>query len=242
MGKDKKVAFPLSFLLAGKVLTSALSRGKQMGVTTPNKHTKGNHMTEPQDWEAIRARYELGEEPVKEIAASVGLKPFALALQAKALGWMLRRQSPVKTLLAAKSGKPQSTQATLKRLKELLQSRIVNLERQLADIGDKVNAIKTERDLRSVNTLVRTLDKVLELENKNRSSRTKANREFKLFDDAERGALADKLERLQRKYEAEEADAGTSAGRGGGTESPVALLGEAGPADSAGGPSENRQL
>jgi hypothetical protein len=197
-------------------------------------------ITEPTpDWDAIRARYELGEEPVKEIAATLGLKPLTLALKAKALGWMLRRQSPAKTLLATKSGKPQSTQATLKRLKELLQSRIENLERQLADIGDKVNAIKTERDLRSVNTLVRTLDKVLELEHKNRSSRIRTTREFKLFDDAERGALADKLERLQRQYEAEEADAGPSDSGRVGTESPVALLGETGTTSAAGGPGES---
>jgi hypothetical protein len=190
------------------------------------------------DWDTIRARYELGEEPVKEIAASVGLKPFTLSLKAKALGWMLRRNAPVKALLATKTGKPQSTQATLKRLKELLQSRIENLERQLADIGDKVNAIKTERDLRSVNTLVRTLDKVLELEHKNRNSRTRATREFKLFDDAERGALADKLERLQRKYEAEETDSGIATDRGSGAEPAMALLGQTGPANPAGGQGE----
>ncbi len=191
------------------------------------------------DWEAVRARYELGQEPVRDIAASIGLPPMTLSLKAKALGWMLRRHSQVKALLPQKPGKTQSTQATLKRLKELLQSRIENLERQLADIGDKVNAIKTERDLRSVNTLVRTLDKVLELEHKNRSSRITANREFKLFADAERGALADKLARLQRKYEAEETDNGPAAGRRGGTEPPVALLGEAGPATAAGGPGES---
>jgi hypothetical protein len=186
------------------------------------------------DWDAIRARYELGQEPVKDIAAAIGLKPFALSMKAKALGWLLRRHAQTKAILPARRGRPESTQATLKRLKELLQSRIANLEQQLADIGDKVNAIKTERDLRSVNTLVRTLDKVLELEIKNRHSRIATNRDFKRFDEHERGALADKLERLQRKYEAEEADQRTADQGRGGTEPPVALLGEARPADSAG--------
>ncbi len=47
--------------------------------------------TEPiPDWGSVRARYEQGAEKVQDIAASIGVKPMALSLKAKALGWILR--------------------------------------------------------------------------------------------------------------------------------------------------------
>ncbi len=163
------------------------------------------------DWDSIRARYEQGEEKVKDIAASAGLKPMALSLKAKALGWILRKSSPSKATY-----KSESTRATLRRLKDLLQQRVASLEREINEIGKDVDALTSERDIRSMNTLVRTLDKVLELERKDRNSRKRSNNEFKRFSDEERGQLADKLERLKRQYEAEEALESPSAeGRGG---------------------------
>ncbi len=162
--------------------------------------------TEPiPDWGSVRARYEQGAEKVQDIAASIGVKPMALSLKAKALGWILRGA-------AGRSVKSESTRATLKRLKDLLQQRVANLEREINEIGKDVDALSSERDIRSMNTLVRTLDKVLELERKDRNSRHRTNNEFKRFSDEERGALADKLERLQRQYEAEETHKGSEAG------------------------------
>jgi predicted nucleic acid-binding Zn-ribbon protein len=165
------------------------------------------------DWDSIRARYEQGEEKVKDIAASAGLKPMALSLKAKALGWILRKSNTSKATY-----KSESTRATLRRLKDILQQRVASLEREINEIGKDVDALTSERDIRSMNTLVRTLDKVLELERKDRNNRLRTNHDFKRFSDEERGALADKLERLHRKYETEEAVAGTALGRNGGTE------------------------
>ena len=50
-----------------------------------------------------------------------------------------------------------------------------------------------------MNTLVRTLEKVLELERKDRAQRSKQNRQHRQFDDAEREALAVKLDGLRRE-------------------------------------------
>lgn len=56
-----------------------------------------------------------------------------------------------------------------------------------------------ERDIRAMNTLVRTLEKVLELERKDRSQRSRERKQFRQFTDAEREALADKLDGLRRQ-------------------------------------------
>jgi hypothetical protein len=156
------------------------------------------------DWPTIRARYEKGEEAVKAIAADISMHWTALVQKAKADGWLLRKKVKTKSL---------STQATLKRLKDLLNTRLVKLESEIAAIGDDISALSTDKDYRNLNTLVRTLDKVLELERNERKPRPKPD-DFKHVDDAERGALAGKIERLQQEWRGGET--GASAGPGGG--------------------------
>ncbi len=182
------------------------ARGKE------ETHKDPQTMTDPTNWDSIRTRYEQGEELVTDIAASIGLTQIVLSKKAKALGWILRG------VATKRSKKSESTRATLKRLKDLLQSRVTNLEREINEIGKDVDALTSERDIRSMNTLVRTLDKVLELERKDRNSRIRTNNEYKRFSDEERGALADKLERLQRQYAAEETEQGSAAQGNGGAE------------------------
>ncbi len=153
--------------------------------------------SEQSDWDDIRARYEKGEEPVKAIADTVGLSTFALSMKAKALGWLLRTRRNPDALLRTKR---ESTQVTLKRLKELLQTRIKALEMEINSITREISELDSERSVRSMNTLVRTLEKVLELERKDRFRRRKAVEKHKRFDDAERDALAVKIEGLQRQW------------------------------------------
>jgi hypothetical protein len=176
-------------------------------------------------WVAVRARYEQEQETVAAIAYDVGMKPMQLSLYAKAKGWVLRGK--------VKPGKAQSTAATIKRLKEILQSRVTQLEDQLKDIGEEVTALSNERDIRATNTLVRTLEKVLDLERKDRLRKRKQAREFKYFDDAQRQQLADKIEKLERAWDGKEAVEGAADHGRGGAEQPVALLGEAKPAVAA---------
>ena len=168
-------------------------------------------------WAHIRARYEQNQETVKAIAASIGMAAVVLSRKAKQWGWRLRASAkPARQPGAAPATKPTSTTATIKRLKNLLQSRLAQLETQLSDIGAEVSALSSERDIRATNTLVRTLEKVLDLERKDRSRRRKARHDMRRLDDAERAALAEKIAHLQDAWhgEAPVADAPDAGGEG----------------------------
>jgi hypothetical protein len=146
------------------------------------------------DWAAARARYEQGGEPVAAIAAGLGITTPSLTALARREGWKLRS--------AAKPRAP-ATRETLARLKNLLQQRLADLERQLGTLGEEASAATSERDIRAANTLVRTLEKVLELERKDRTQRARQRKQHRRLDDAEREALARKLEGLHRELHPE---------------------------------------
>lgn len=181
-------------------------------------------------WADIRLRYETTTEPVKTIAAEVGLSGIRLSMHALKQGWKMRG---LPRLVKAKAKqaiaqKPESTRATLLRLKEMLQTRVAQLEAELKDISAEVNALSSERQIRSVNTLVRTLEKVLDLERKDKIKRRKAAETFRHFNDAERGELADKLDRIRAEWLGRENLEKIADTRSAGAEPSVALLGEAG--------------
>ena len=190
------------------------------------------HTPPPDDpvWASIRLRYEQDQETVDAIASDVGLHRMGLVARAVKLGWALRGKLKVAVMPApavAKPAKPEATSNTIKRVKEVLQQRLAELEAQVKDIGEEVTSLNTERQIRSANILVRTLEKVMDLERKDRLRRRKETRDFKYFNDQQREQLAGKIERLQRSWRGEEnLDQPVGAG-GGGTEQPVALLGEA---------------
>jgi uncharacterized protein YjcR len=144
------------------------------------------------DWAKLRQDYESGARRAAEIAAAAGVSWQKLMAIARRDGW---------TPQAGMRPKHEATRATLKRLKGLLQQRLAGLETQIAGLGAEADAAVSERDIRSVNTLVRTLEKVLELERKDRAARAKRRRHHRQFDDAEREALAQKLEGLRREHE-----------------------------------------
>lgn len=183
-------------------------------------------------WELIRARYEQGQETVKQIAETIGLSGIVLSKKAKAWGWAMRGKVKVAVKVAVAT-KAETTTATIKRLKELLQSRITQLEVQIDDIGKDISALANEREIRAVNTLVRTLEKVLDLERKDRSKRKKTNIEFQRFDEQQRLDLADKIGRLQQTWRSDTDGENAADAGSGGAEQPVALLGEARPTTAA---------
>ena len=154
-------------------------------------------------WARVRERYENGIEAVATIAREAGVTRQALAGRARVEGWRLRGSPRVKA---------QGTRATLARFKGLLQQRLTDFEAQIGTLSAEASAATSERDIRAMNTLVRTLEKVLDLERKERSRRVARRKHDKRFDDAEREALADKLAGLQRELHAERArlDAGTA--------------------------------
>jgi hypothetical protein len=186
-------------------------------------------------WASIRLRYEQDKETVSAIATDVDMAGISLSRLAKKLGWVLRGKpkQPLKPVEPAKSTKPEATSATIKRVKEVLQQRLAELEAQVKDIGEEVTSLNTERQIRSANILVRTLEKVMDLERKDRLRRRKETRDFKYFNDQQREQLAGKIERLQRTWRSDE-NLYQSIGAGsGGAEQPVALLGQTQPTTAA---------
>lgn len=183
-------------------------------------------------WAHVRLRYEQDQEHVAIIAEDVGLAGVSLARLAKKWGWALRG----KTKTAPKPKEPKkldSTAATIKRLKEVLQQRLTQLESQVKDIGEEVSALSTEREIRSANVLVRTIEKVLDLERKDRLRKRRETRDFKYFDEQQRQQLADKIGKLQHAWRGNETLEASADNGSGGTEQPVALLGAANTAATA---------
>lgn len=180
-------------------------------------------------WARVRERYENGIEPVTAIAADAGISRQALSSRARAEGWKLRS--------APQHAKPQGTRGTLTRFKALLQQRLTEFEAQIGSLSAEASAATSERDIRAMNTLVRTLEKVLELERKERARRIARRKHDKRFDDAEREALAEKLMGLQREILAERsrADAARDDTAGDAGDQPrLADVGAAGKAAAAG--------
>ena len=183
-------------------------------------------------WAHVRMRYEQDQETVEAIAEEVGLHRMGLSLLAKKLGWRLRGKPRV---MPRKSGKGETTAAVIRRVKDLLQQRLLELEDQIKKLKIEVTAMENERQMRSTNLLVRTLEKVMDLERKERLRKRNEVQSHKYFDDAQRQQLAEKIGRLR----------GTRAGRAAGVvaekdgsdgvEQPVALLGETTPAIATGG-------
>ena len=178
-------------------------------------------------WAEARKRYEDGREAVAAIAAEAGMTAQALTQRARAAGWTLR---------TAPKAKAVGTRETIARLKALLQRRLSELEAQIGDLTQQATAVTSERDIRAMNTLVRTLEKVLELERKERTQRKRQRSAERGFDDAEREALALKLEglslELQQARTAVDAEASGSP-RDGAAEPRLAELGAGGKAASA---------
>jgi TolA-binding protein len=181
-------------------------------------------------WASIRLRYEQDQEAVDAIADDVGLHRMGLSLLAKKLGWRLRGKPRV---VPRTSSKGETTAATIKRVKDILQQRLSELEDQIRALGLEVDAITNERQMRSTNLLVRTLEKVMDLERKERLRKRNEVQSYKYFDDGQRQQLAEKIGRLRGAWARQTPVNNTEEERGGGAEQPVALLGQTGPAAAA---------
>ena len=147
-------------------------------------------------WASARQRYEGGQEAVSAIAVEAGITAQALTKRARLEGWKLRGAGTKKA----------GTRETIARLKALLQQRLGDLESQIGTLSEQATAATSERDIRAMNTLVRTLEKVLDLERKERVQRKQQRKAHKHFDDAEREALADKLDGLHRELQQRQSD------------------------------------
>jgi hypothetical protein len=180
-------------------------------------------------WQGVRARYEDPSQNLKALADEIGVAPIKLSLEAKARGWTLRGAKTAPHLKTRPHSTSTSTRATLQRFKDLLQTRLGQLENQLTALGEDISTIANERDIRATNILVRTLEKVLELERKDKSLRARKAAERRHLNDAERDELAQRIAHLppEPDVDALRGVAGDVAGEGDAAR--LALLGAAGP-------------
>jgi len=139
------------------------------------------------DWAALREAFEAGKSTVTELAKQAGITRQKLSVVAAREGW---------SGAPASKQKSQGTRDTIKRLKALLQQRLAGLEAQLGTLGQEASAASSERDIRAANMLVRTLEKVLELERKDRAKRSRSRKQHRALDDHERKALAERIAAL----------------------------------------------
>ncbi len=184
----------------------------------------GNEPAGGDGFALARERYEAGRDAVAAIAADLGIGAQALIVRARREGWRLRGKPSKKAI---------GTRETIARLKGLLQRRLAEFETQINVLGAEANAASSEREIRSMNTLVRTLEKVLELERKDRAHRHKRRKDHKQFDDAERDQLADKLAALGREWAGKQAEPASDPGGDAGAEPRFSLLGPRAPATAA---------
>jgi hypothetical protein len=150
-------------------------------------------MPDEDAWADARARYEQTAETLSSIAARLGLHHNALRRQVELRGWTVRLPPQKKP----------STRATLMKLRETLQARITQFEQQIAELGKEVDALGNEKEARAMNLLVRTLEKVLDLERKHKSLGKKQREHAKRLDDAARAELVRRIEALAPMEEGE---------------------------------------
>lgn len=173
-------------------------------------------------WQQARTDYETTTTDLKIIAQALGVNRSRLIAEARNRGWKLRG-----------ARKNSSTRATLQRFKDLLQKRLAQLEGDIGEIGAELTSAATERDIRPVNMLVRTLEKVLELERKDRTHRARKRKERRKFDDAARDELARRLTALHNERETPLSEPLPVALGSSGNSEGLAELGTARPANSA---------
>jgi len=137
-------------------------------------------------WQQVREKYEDPAIDLKALAESLGIDRRKLIGLARRRGWKLR---------GAKKNK--GTRSTIQRFKELLQKRLGELEGNIDEIVKDVSASSSERDIRATNLLLRTLEKVLELERKDRLHRARKIKQRQKFDDADRAELARRIRGLR---------------------------------------------
>lgn len=140
-------------------------------------------------WQQARTDYETTTSDLNIIGQALGISRYRLIAEARQRGWKLRGTGN------------SSTRATIQRFKDLLQKRLAQLEGEMDAIAAEAASAASERDIRPVNMLVRTLEKVLELERKDRAARARKRKERRKFDDAARDELAQRLTALHNERE-----------------------------------------
>ncbi|MGV1013483.1 MAG: hypothetical protein ACOYB4_00780 [Methyloceanibacter sp.] len=166
------------------------------------------------DWEAIEHEYIYGDKSLKRISDAFGSSPGTISARAKDGGWVRlvgtkRLPRGRKARLPGAPRTPRSTADQLRR-RRLAQQLFKIIDAKLQEIETRMqqaeanamppSAADTERDVRSINSLMGLYAKVVELDEAAKQSGSDAEEEAK-SEDAEqlRRDLARRLERLNRE-------------------------------------------
>ena len=149
---------------------------KKVSIQAPTKRTISGAQ-----WDEIARSYLETAEPLAELAQRFGISFQRIVAQAKTQGWPARRLTRVsKGEIQGKPNKPQppllarpekseTKEALHTRLHNLLAHHIADAEDRLACIGTGVEqstAADRERDARTLSSLIRTLEKLIELDDR----------------------------------------------------------------------------
>lgn len=147
------------------------------------------------DWETIRAEYEIGARPLAEIALEHKITTQKITRRARDESWPKRGEVEEAKALATEL--PEDAEALAARLTKLIAREIADIERQRKTERDEAEG---ERQARRLATLVRSIDKLHEIEKaarqakKNDPESDKARRRAE--DEALRAGLESRLARL----------------------------------------------
>jgi hypothetical protein len=155
-----------------------------------------SNSTPQPDWEAVRHDYEAGQRTVDEICAAHGLSACRLYRRRVRDGWLLRQPA------RSKAGNQRELSA---RLAAALDRKMRQYEKRMSRTAASDSAADSERDARTLNTLVRLFEKLTALQYaapppvKARGSGPLGPTTAKDTDapDTLRGELARRLERLR---------------------------------------------
>lgn len=167
------------------------------------------------DWPAIRSAYEGHEGTITALCRAHGIKPYQLYAKARKAGWRLRKQSQPKTNahtlkkptanpkqtsdtgptgLPAPKPEPPSPQATLREALEFITMELIQRIRKSGGTDDAAH----EKDARTLSSLVRTYEKLKQMESDSaRKAQQKLNEQTDNVSANERRRnLAARLEKL----------------------------------------------
>jgi hypothetical protein len=147
------------------------------------------------DWQAVECDYRAGLLAVDAICAARGVSRTALYARARSQGWPLRR--------GAKAQLPDTPGGLARRLLSALEAKMTLFEARMAQGAAAETAADSERDARTLNTLVRMFDKLTEIGMAGGADRSgapgaRATMELNAHDAGRlRDDLAQRLERLR---------------------------------------------
>lgn len=154
------------------------------------------------DWETIRAEYEIGTRLLSEIARDHGIHSNKILGRARKETWPKRAEVTQETALATEL--PEDAEALAARLTKLIAREIADIERQSRVTRDDAEG---ERQARRLSSLVRSIDKLHEIEQAARLAKKHDPASDKAKRAAEDKHLRAELEqRLARLFAAADAD------------------------------------